>query len=294
VNGHAIDAVEFRRHLEALESDAIAQMRGRQSDEERQRIRTETLRAALAEAVRAKIQQIEATRLGLLDDPSYAAFLKRLERENARRARVKAANGVIYGPVHYQPETYYDHELSNLILRLRERLLRDGVISYSDEDVSALFKEKSEELRPPPTLRIEAFRAPALRRAELEKLQSEMRDASSKPVAPAQVTRSKLELSSESRFGHASTEAAIEHLARRTSPGEISAVVESDEGEAFFVRVLSSEPSPVPGLETVKPALVRQLARRVYEAHIERLRSAAHLEVHQPVLEKFRLRGEME
>ncbi|MDG0808867.1 hypothetical protein [Cohnella rhizosphaerae] len=77
-------------------------------------------RRALAQLTRIKVQQREAVSYGLLGSDSYASFLKRLEKENARRERLVATGGIVYGPTKYDLADYYDYSMSNLRNRLIE------------------------------------------------------------------------------------------------------------------------------------------------------------------------------
>ncbi|WP_217594049.1 hypothetical protein [Cohnella sp. GbtcB17] len=77
-------------------------------------------RRALARLTRIKVQQRAAVSYGLLDSDSYASFLKRLEKENARRERLVATGGIVYGPIKYNVADYYDYSMSNLSNRLIE------------------------------------------------------------------------------------------------------------------------------------------------------------------------------
>ena len=53
---------------------------------------------ALRELTRIKVQQLAARRAGLIGDVSYAAFLQRLQAENARRAAAMTSGVAVYGP----------------------------------------------------------------------------------------------------------------------------------------------------------------------------------------------------
>lgn len=70
--------------------------------------------AALDECVEARLIQSLALEKDLVTDIGYEAVLSSLSSENERRREVHAAGGVIYGPVEYTPDIYYDYFMSNL------------------------------------------------------------------------------------------------------------------------------------------------------------------------------------
>ena len=73
-----------------------------------------------------KIQQQLAQRLGLVTDISYKSFKIGLIAENNRRKKAASNHQIIYGPVQFSEVNYYDYLLSNLILKLKNRLAKDS------------------------------------------------------------------------------------------------------------------------------------------------------------------------
>lgn len=72
--------------------------------------------------VKAKVQQIEAKKYGILDDTSYDAFLSKLKQENERRSAALAKGQIIYGPTQYTEQMYYGYVLSNIAIQLKKAL----------------------------------------------------------------------------------------------------------------------------------------------------------------------------
>jgi hypothetical protein len=73
-------------------------------------------------AVLIKLQQQIAKETGLIHDISYTSFLIDFQNENIRRKMAIQNNEVLYGPVQFTEENYFDYKLSNLILKLKEKL----------------------------------------------------------------------------------------------------------------------------------------------------------------------------
>lgn len=77
---------------------------------------------ALQNVVRMKQQQMMARSKGLIEDISYPAFLKNLTKENERRKEAVKKNEVIYGPLQYTEEAYFEYMTANLLIQLQSRL----------------------------------------------------------------------------------------------------------------------------------------------------------------------------
>ncbi len=102
-----------------------------------------TLRQTALQNVKTyKIQQCLGLQYGLVTDPSYAAFLKDMEAENASRSAAVAAGQVIYGAESFTKDTYYQQMLSYLQNDLKEAMSKTGEPLYADEkDYRAYYEE---------------------------------------------------------------------------------------------------------------------------------------------------------
>ncbi|MFJ9244972.1 hypothetical protein [Streptomyces sp. NPDC101776] len=102
---------------------------------------------ALADVTKATVQLTLAHRHGLLDNPSYAAFLVNWRSENARRQKAVAAHQVIYGPVQYTEPNYFTYILGNIDFDLAEKLSRTGVIKTPDSALRAYYAAHRSEFQ---------------------------------------------------------------------------------------------------------------------------------------------------
>lgn len=100
---------------------------------------------ALEEYVRIKVEQQLARDKGIVEDISYSAFLKGLEQENKRRKKAVENNEVIYGPIEYQKNVYYEYLRSNMEIKLKE-LLEGKEIQFTDEDLRRFYEQSKERL----------------------------------------------------------------------------------------------------------------------------------------------------
>lgn len=78
--------------------------------------------------VKIKVQLILAKEYGIVKDISFQAIQIYLENENLRRQEALKNNIVIYGPQQYTMDNFYDYFTSNLIIKLKDYLLRNNLI----------------------------------------------------------------------------------------------------------------------------------------------------------------------
>jgi len=79
-------------------------------------------RRTLKTLISIKVQQLQAKKMGIISDLSYHRFLNTLAQENQRRLIAKSNNRVIFGPVQYSEEVYYDYVFSNVVIQLKSKL----------------------------------------------------------------------------------------------------------------------------------------------------------------------------
>ena len=79
--------------------------------------------------------------------------------ENSRRLAAKKSGKIIYGPVQYSEEVYYNYLFSNMVNKLKE-YLATNVFRISDNELRAFYENRKENL----------FRKGYYTRVRLEKL----------------------------------------------------------------------------------------------------------------------------
>jgi hypothetical protein len=72
--------------------------------------------------VRIKVQQILARKYEIVNDITYAGFLRKLEQENQSREAAVRNHQVIYGPVKYSEIVYYNYIFREIALGLKKAL----------------------------------------------------------------------------------------------------------------------------------------------------------------------------
>lgn len=98
---------------------------------------------ALREITAIMAQQIYAKNAGLVKDISYDSFLIDLKNENARRKDAVRQNKVIYGPVEYSEDNYYNYLFDNLVIKLKSKL-EDTELAVSDNELKELYEAQKE------------------------------------------------------------------------------------------------------------------------------------------------------
>lgn len=94
---------------------------------------------SLKKSVPVKLVLRESKKLGLDGAADYPELRKAWKDENAGRKEKKENDQVLYGVVQYSEEEYYDYVNSNLELRYKEKLISDGMVKVSDEEIRAAY-----------------------------------------------------------------------------------------------------------------------------------------------------------
>ena len=75
-----------------------------------------------------KVQYILAKQYGIIKNIGFQDIKQYLEHENKYRREALNKNIVIYGPEQYTMETYFNYLTSNMIIKLKDYLVRNGLI----------------------------------------------------------------------------------------------------------------------------------------------------------------------
>ncbi|MFB9327973.1 peptidyl-prolyl cis-trans isomerase [Paenibacillus aurantiacus] len=134
VNGSPISTKEFEYAVKASKAQIIDYFYNKYGAEQTSEFWTtsfggevpaETIkRKALDDSVRIKVRQLIAQEAGVLADISYDSFLRQLEEENKRRQRAVDNNEVIYGPIRYGEDAYFEYVLSNTTRLVKSQFMQ--------------------------------------------------------------------------------------------------------------------------------------------------------------------------
>jgi hypothetical protein len=155
VNGESIVLREFMRRTENERSQVIRFFRTKHGCEYNNdfwdktydgETPTEVLKKKTIDTLaQIKIQQIEAKKWGIMPDISYQGFLRLLKKENKLRLEARSMNRVIYGPVQYSEEVYYNYLFTNMVNQLKDTL-DDKIFNISDDKLREVYETDKDRL----------------------------------------------------------------------------------------------------------------------------------------------------
>ncbi len=102
-------------------------------------------RLALEQCVRVKVQQVIAMQKGTVSDISYSSFLVKLKKDNIARKKAVENNEIIYGPVQYGEDQYFNHLLRLMVIKLKEKLAEDE-LAVTEDEIKRYYEDKKEIL----------------------------------------------------------------------------------------------------------------------------------------------------
>jgi hypothetical protein len=125
----------------------------------------------LAALIEIKLQQIQAKKLGIIEDISYSGFLKSLTRENESRKKAIQNQKVIFGPTQYTDQVYYDYLFSNMVIKLKLALSKNG-LQISDSTLKSIYEKQKDSLfKWNDFVRIRTFKVVPMNQESLDKKQ---------------------------------------------------------------------------------------------------------------------------
>lgn len=100
----------------------------------------------ITECTQNKIIQIIAKETGVAERIDYPSIRDMNEEDTqAREERIQAGE-VIYGNTAYQEAEFYDYVLSNLEQQSYYRLVEEGVLQATEEEIQAVYEENRESM----------------------------------------------------------------------------------------------------------------------------------------------------
>jgi hypothetical protein len=133
VNGIVVTKEEVQREMTRYRAEVI----GLIADKALGQLRNKALKALTL----IKIQEQMLQKHRLAPYKSYSEFLDHLQRTNALR-KEKVANGqIIYGPVEFSEQAFFDYRFSNAIIRLKQQLVAEQLIPITKDRLQAQFSK---------------------------------------------------------------------------------------------------------------------------------------------------------
>ncbi len=94
--------------------------------------------------IRTRVQLQLAMKEGIIPDSSFSGIMQLRHPENARRLSALKSDKVIYGPKQYNEHVYFDHYLSNLVIRLKRHLDSSDPDSFPYDNLIQTFVEQAD------------------------------------------------------------------------------------------------------------------------------------------------------
>jgi hypothetical protein len=102
-------------------------------------------KTTLSRLERTKHMQFLARKYGIIDEiKSFAALESELKKVNAERAKIKKETGILYGPVQYTFDVYYNIKNTELEYKLKKEMM-DLERSWVSDDQARAYYDKMKE-----------------------------------------------------------------------------------------------------------------------------------------------------
>lgn len=253
---------------------------------------------ALDESVRIKVRQWIAKDQGVLKDISYQGFVKQLQQENARRAKAVASRQVIYGPVRYTEDTYFEYIMTNATTAVKSKMQLDDKSKPDERALKAFYESHKDELyQTPGVVKVLSMSISFLdsgRNADPSKkvqAKKQLQEASAKLESGASFndlanTYSDQEAQQElvfnlGNFRH-NSRSPVARAAEKMSPGETSGIIEEN-GSLYLIKCTEkTEPGSMyaPYAE-IKEQVLKDYIDSEYEAWVRKKMDQALVEVNE-------------
>lgn len=98
---------------------------------------------AIHSVTKKKVQQGLAKKAGLIKEIDYDTFHNKwLTTNQYRQEAVEKGTEIIYGPVIFKEKEYYEYEMNNLMLKLRECIQEE--LKVTDEEIRKVYEENKD------------------------------------------------------------------------------------------------------------------------------------------------------
>jgi hypothetical protein len=104
-----------------------------------------------------KVQEKLLVERGLWPYKDYQSFLKDLKNTNESRRESVANAKVVYGPVEYTEQTFFDYRFANALIQLKHKLVEEKLITITEDDLENQFKKMQKTVYQEKKYTLEAF-----------------------------------------------------------------------------------------------------------------------------------------
>lgn len=250
---------------------------------------------ALKSLTAIKVEQAWAKEKGLIDDLSYSSELKRWKQENERRNQAVRQKKPIYGPIQYDERGFYEYELSNLRIRLKEAVSKQDY-KISDDVLKTRYEAiKEQQFKKPDTIQLWKVAIPD----QDGKGKERMKQASDKlaqgedfkQIAQSYAIDGKgweLSIHADNQKQISETAPILFEEALKLPAGQQSPVFEEN-GTLFIVKCAARTQGGYEPFEQVKRQVSSFYVEEKYKEEVERRTQAARTEIVQTNLDKVKI-----
>ena len=215
---------------------------------------------SIARATREKVEQMLFRELGLTLDISYGALLANLERTNRERGEAVRRGRVVYGPVNFTLETFYEHQMARMRIRAKALLGQDRLVAKDDELETNFQSER------------ERYRSPALSSWRFVEIPGGPDD-----VAPGRTSQS-IDDVTEERLGEILGDGESVRKLRELRPGE-SVQLKRPAGKTLLAKCIARTPGDVRPFSEVRQKVAARWLDQQYDRLIASLSAAANVQI---------------
>jgi len=112
---------------------------------------------AIDSLVAIKVQEKMLTERNLWPYSNYQEFLTDLKNYNANRRQMAANGQILYGPIEFDEQTFFDYRFHNALIQLKQRLVAENIITITQDDLEKKFKKMQESVYQKEKYTLQAF-----------------------------------------------------------------------------------------------------------------------------------------
>ncbi len=310
VNGEPISLRLFQAELARQKAETYAYFHAEYGAEDSENFWTsaydgevpvETARQkALDEVVRTIVQQKLAKEKGLVDDISYGGFLNALKKENRERKEAIRQNKVIYGPVEYSEDNYFNYVMSNLIIKLKSKLA-EKELAVSDLQAKEIYEFRKDTAFRLVAVRVQKISLPfgmskdntftrEQARSKIEELLERLKNGGSFEELSKEFNRDRHVMEQtfdeNSKRSDMRKDPELRAAAINLNPEQISGILETADS-VTILRCIAREEKGYKNFEEVKDSIKTLILDENYNIFVDKLVREARVDIDRDAYERI-------
>jgi len=311
VNGHPVFAAEIRLAMDRYRAEVISYFAQRNAHINSPYFWNQSMHGeipasilknkALDYCIGAKVRQILALEQGLIADISYLSILRQRSEENPLRRKIADAGGIVYGPVEYDEDSYFQYIMNYLASDLKSKMEKEMVIPepllrerYEKENHLCASCPPSQEIllvrvdnggNPIDTAAISALRLKMISRSDCQNLNALKFGSKPLKITCERFLMDKNLLQAREKMGKL-VAIKIDARARDLAAGEVGPAFDFKEGIAIVKCLSRGEPVRV-GFDEARGRIQEEIIGERFDDIISARRRSAAVHVEQALLDQI-------